>query len=265
MMNGMDYKSINKELWNAKTDVHVTSEFYDVDSFLKGKQSLKHIELDLIGDVSGKSILHLQCHFGMDSISLSKMGAKVTGVDLSDKAIAQAKELALVCGTDTQFISSDVYELINVHDGKYDIVFTSYGTIGWLPDMQAWANVVSQFLKPEGLVLIVDFHPVLWMMDYQFTRIEYAYFNTAPIIENIEKTYTDGETINKESVSWNHTLSDIIQAMIDNGISIQHFSEYDYSVYDCFENTIKIDEDKFQIEGLESKLPMMYAILGKKV
>ena len=157
----MDYKTINKELWNTRTDVHVKSKFYDVPSFLDGKSSLKQIELDLLGDVNEKSILHLQCHFGMDSISFSRLGANVTGVDLSDKAIVKARELASTCQTNTKFIISDVYDLPEVHQGAYDIVFTSYGTIGWLPDMQRWASVVNHFLKPGGKVLIVDFHPVV--------------------------------------------------------------------------------------------------------
>lgn len=130
-----DYLDINREGWNARTELHFNSEFYDNKSFLEGRNSLNSIEMDLLGDVSGKKILHLQCHFGQDTISLSRMGAKCTGVDLSDKAIEKARELAAETGEDVHFICSDVYGLDKVLDEYFDIVFTSYGTIGWLPDM----------------------------------------------------------------------------------------------------------------------------------
>src|SRR5688572_730649 len=136
-----DYLEKNRRLWNARTDVHVTSEFYELDKFLAGKSSLNEIELNLLGDLKGKSVLHLQCHFGQDSISLARLGAEVTGVDLSDKAIAKAKELAKQTGANAEFICTDIYELPQHLDKKFDVVFTSYGTIGWLPDLDKWAKI----------------------------------------------------------------------------------------------------------------------------
>ena len=131
-----NYLDINRKSWNAKVEPHLKSDFYFVDEFLEGRTSLNSIELEILGDVSGKEILHLQCHFGQDSISLSRMGAKVTGIDLSDKAIEAAQDLAQKCGTDTRFLVSDVYELPKVLAEKFDIVYTSYGTIGWLPNLE---------------------------------------------------------------------------------------------------------------------------------
>ena len=131
----LDYLEINRQAWNNKIDTHLKSAFYDLDSFLQGKSSLNDIELKLLGDVKGKSILHLQCHFGQDSISLSRLGAEVTGVDLADKAIASAKEIASKTNSTTKFICCDIYDLPNHLDEQFDIVFTSYGTIGWLPDL----------------------------------------------------------------------------------------------------------------------------------
>lgn len=145
MKKEQNYIEINKQSWNNRTDVHVKSDFYDLDGFMKGKSSLNSIELELLGDVSGKSILHLQCHFGQDSLSLSRLGAKVTGVDLSDKAIETAKDLAQKLNADAEFICCDLYDLPNYLHKTFDIVFTSYGTIGWLPDLDKWAKIVSQF------------------------------------------------------------------------------------------------------------------------
>ena len=134
----MDYLKINKESWNSRVDTHYNSEFYDNKKFIDGKSSLNDIELKLFPNLEGKTVLHLQCHFGQDSISLSRMGAKVTGVDLSDESISKAKKLASITNSDAEFICCNVYDLPNHLNGKFDIVFSSYGAICWLPDLNKW-------------------------------------------------------------------------------------------------------------------------------
>ena len=175
-----NYLDINRSSWNAKVESHLKSDFYFVDEFVKGRTSLNSIELDLLGDVKGKQILHLQCHFGQDSISLSRLGAKVTGMDLADKAIDAARQLSTKCATDTEFVLSDIYDLPNVLNKKYDIVYTSYGTIGWLPDLDQWAGVISHFLKPGGKFIFVEFHPFVWMYDDDFTHVKYVISTSNP-------------------------------------------------------------------------------------
>ncbi|HTO16816.1 MAG TPA: class I SAM-dependent methyltransferase [Edaphocola sp.] len=160
-----DNININRNSWNNRTETHLKSEFYDLDGFMKGKISLNDIELNLLGDIKGKSILHLQCHFGQDTISLSRLGAHVTGVDLSYKAIESAKQIAKDMHSSARFICCDLYDLPNHLNKTFDIVFTSYGTIGWLPDLDKWAKIISKFLKPNGQFVIVEFHPVVWMFD----------------------------------------------------------------------------------------------------
>ena len=261
----MDYLKINKQLWNNKVKVHVESDFYDNDNFIKGNSSLNPIELELLGDVNAKSILHLQCHFGQDTISLSRMGAKTVGVDLSDKAIATAKELSKQTNTDTDFICCDVYDLPNHLNQQFDIIFTSYGTIGWLPDLDKWAKVVSQFLKPGGQFIFVEFHPVVWMFDDDFETIKYSYFNIEPIIEIEEGTYADkGANIKQESVGWNHDLSEVLNSLIKNRLTIKEFNEYDYSPYNCFNETIEVAPNKYRIKHLDAKIPMVYSLVAEK-
>lgn len=256
-----DYIAINKKSWNNRTDVHVDSDFYDVKSFIEGKSSLNEIELNLLGDVKGKSILHLQCHFGQDSISLSRMGAEVTGVDLSDKAIAKGKELAAQLGTSTEFICSDVYDLPNHLDKKFDIVYTSYGTIGWLPDLDKWAKVIAHFLKPGGQFIFVEFHPVVWMFDDAFQNVAYNYFNAGPIVETESGTYADREAALKEEyVMWNHGLAEVLTSLLQNGLQLTAFQEFDYSPYNCFKHTIEIAPKKYRIAHMDDKLPMVYAL-----
>lgn len=258
-----NYLEINKNSWNNRTSVHLESEFYDVKSFLEGKSSLNSIELELLGNLEGKSILHLQCHFGQDTISLSRLGAKSVGVDLSDKAIEAARELALKDNSDARFICSDVYDLPNHLDEKFDIVFTSYGTIGWLPDLDKWAKVVSHFLKPEGKFVFAEFHPLVWMFDDDFQRIEYPYFQ-ADAIETTEETYTENAEQKDEFISWNHGLGEVVNSLISNGLQINSLDEYDYSPYNCFNQTEEFETGKFRIKHLGNKIPMVYSLLASK-
>lgn len=265
MQNDKDYISINKASWNKRTEIHVNSEFYDLDSFKAGKSSLNSIELELLGDVSGKKILHLQCHFGQDSLSLARLGAKVTGVDLSDKAIEKANLLTQELGLNANFICCDIYDLPNHLEEQFDVVFTSYGTIGWLPDLDQWASVVSRFLKPQGKFVFAEFHPVVWMFDDYFTKIEYSYFKEAPI-ETTEESYADKNSEEKEDfVTWNHGLAEVFSALLKQGIQIKVFHEYDYSPYNCFKETVEFETNKFRIKHLDSKIPMVYSLVGEKM
>lgn len=256
-----DYLEKNRQLWNARTEVHVNSEFYELDKFLAGKSSLNEIELNLLGDLQGKSVLHLQCHFGQDSISLARLAAEVTGVDLSDKAIAKAQELAQQTGANARFICTDIYDLPQHLDKKFDVVFTSYGTIGWLPDLDKWAKVVAHFLKPGGKFVFVEFHPVVWMFDNALEKVAYSYFNRETIVETETGTYADRDAaITNESVSWNHDLGEVLSSLLTNGLELKMFEEFDYSPYNVFPNTIEVEPGKFRVAHLNGKIPMVYAL-----
>jgi len=260
-----NYIEINRQSWNNKTEAHLKSEFYDLDNFVKGQTSLNSIELALLGEVKGKTILHLQCHFGQDTISLSRLGAEVTGIDLSDKAIQSAKQIAVDTKSNANFICCNIYDLPNYLDKQFDIVFTSYGTIGWLPDLDKWAKIVSQFLKPNGQFVFVEFHPVVWMFDDNFEKIGYNYFNAGAIVESESGTYADKTAdITQENVTWNHGLSEVMNSLIKNGLDINSLDEYDYSPYNCFNNTIEFETKKYRIAHLQNKIPMVYSIVAKK-
>ncbi len=257
------YKTINKHAWNLKTDVHVASEFYDNQSFLNGKSTLKEIELDLLGDLSGKSVLHLQCHFGQDSISMARMGAEVVGVDLADKAIKVAQEMAEKTNTNASFICCDLYDLPQHLDRQFDVVFTSYGTIGWLPNLDLWAKLISKFLKPSGKFVFVEFHPFIWMYDDHFQKVEFSYFKSDAIIENISSTYADKETkLEHQTISWNHGLAEVMMSLINNGLEISNVKEYDYSPYDCFDHVREVEAGKFILDPFGRKVPLVYSIVA---
>ena len=260
-----DYVDINRKSWNSRVDTHYDSDFYDVKSFIAGETSLNSIELDLLNDIQDKSVLHLQCHFGQDTISLARMGAQATGIDLSDKAIDKAIGLAQETSSDCRFICCDVYDLPNHLEETFDIVFVSYGTIGWLPDIDRWADVIAHYLKPGGQLVFVEFHPVVWMFDDYFKTVAYRYFNSGPIHETEEGTYADKQSkTQQEFVMWNHGLAEVMTSLINKGLTIKSFQEYDYSPYDCFRETMETEPGKYQIATMGDKLPMVYSVVAEK-
>jgi len=267
-----NFVNINRHLWNDKVDYHVASPMYNVAGFLSGVDSLNKIESDLLGDVQGKRILHLQCHFGLDSLSLARRGAKhVTGVDFSDRAIEKARELAESTNltASTRFICCNIYDLQEHlscdQDELFDIVFTSYGVITWLPDINRWSSLISRYLKSNGVFIIVEFHPILWIFDETFSRIEYSYFNEKVLVSESNGSYADRNApISNQCVEWNHSLSEIVQSIINHGLRIDSLQEFDYSPYDTFLKTVKTENGFYQIKGLEKKIPMIFALKATK-
>ena len=260
-----EFFNTNKEAWNNKTPFHLKSELYDLDSFKEGRSSLNFIELEELGEVKNKTMLHLQCHFGQDSLSWTRMGAKVTGVDFSDEAIKAAKSLNDELNLDARFICSNIYDIENHLNEEFDIVYTSYGTISWLPDLKEWGRLVSRYLKPGGTFYIVEFHTVLWMFDDDFKKFKYSYFNIAEIEEEVEGTYADLKApLKQKQYGWNHPLCDVINSLVENGLQIEFLHEFPFSVYDVFPNSVKGKDGWLRIKGFEDIIPMMYSIKAKK-
>lgn len=260
-----NYLNINKKAWNIKTSMHINSEFYDLPSFKKGENTLKNAELELLGDMYGKTVLHLQCHFGQDTMSLSRMGAKATGVDFSEEAISSARKLAEELNLNTEFVLADIYDLPIHLQGQFDVVFTSYGVVGWLPDMDKWANIIHKFLKPGGTFVMVELHPAVWMFDNDFEKITYSYFNETQIIETEKGSYADrNDATEITTITWNHSLAEVMSSLLNQGLQIQTFNEYAYSSYHCLNRMIEDSPGKFILEPFGNKLPMMYAIKAIK-
>ena len=255
----MDYLRINREAWNKRTEVHAESEFYDIAGFLAGKTTLREIELSELRNVDGKTLLHLQCHFGLDTLSWARLGAIVTGIDLSSTSIDKANYIREKAGLDGRFICSDIYSFGETSQEAFDIVFTSYGALCWLPDIEKWAEIVSRSLKPGGTFYIAEFHPIYDLVS------GYSYFySPEPNIED-EGTYTENDSsITSTVVTWAHPLSEVVNALIKAGIQIAHLNEYPYSPYNCFENMTEREEGKFYISHLGKDVPLLYTIKGTK-
>lgn len=188
---------INTKRWDELVDIHAESEYYDMKAFKAGKSSLHGLELEELGDVSNKSLLHLQCQFGLDTLSWARLGARVTGVDFSSKAIELAESLSRETGIPARFVCSNIYELPESLDEDFDIVFTSYGALCWLPDINGWAEIVSRFLKKGEVFFVVDFHPFAWIFDSDSLielKVVRSYFHSKePCSFQREGTYAEPE------------------------------------------------------------------------
>lgn len=256
-----EYLNENQKLWDAWASFHPNTAMYDLEGFLAGRNSLMPIELEALGDVRGKRLLHLQCHFGQDTLSWSRLGARATGVDFSAKAIGIARQLNDEMGLDAEFIQSNVLELAGKLEGQFDIVFTSYGVITWLPTLRPWAAAISHYLKPGGTFFMAEFHPALMMFDFERGNLAYPYFfRPEPLTEEAVGSYADPlEGTARREHSWQHTLSDIIMALADEGLLLREFREYEYSPFDCWPNMEETAPGQYQIRHLKG-VPHLFSL-----
>ncbi len=265
-----EYFKTNRKLWDDLTKIHFESEFYDVEGFKKGKCMLLDVEIEEIGSVADKSLLHLQCHFGQDTLCWARLGAKVTGMDFSEKAIDQAILLAKELDIPARFICCDVYELARVLDEKYDIVFTSAGVLEWLPDLRRWADVISHFLKPNGIFYIHEFHPVAYMLDdadeVKTPTMRYPYFNSdEPLQVIMEGSYANPDAdIHSTSYDWTHSMGEIINSLIEVGLRIEYVHEFNYSVCKLHPFLTQGDDRMWRFPGVAGGLPLMFSIRAIK-
>jgi SAM-dependent methyltransferase len=227
------YFDANRARWNESVPIHAASRGYDLDGFLRGEKTLYAVEMDEVGDVSGKALLHLQCHFGMDTLSWARLGARVTGLDFSPEAVARATALAAEIGVmDARFVEANIYDAPEALREQFDVVYTGIGALNWLPDIHAWARVAAGFVKPGGFLYLYEGHPMLWALDNEREDdaliVGYPYFETAqPMAFDGEFTYTDGPPLkNTRTYEWNHGLGEIVTALIDAGLRIDFLHEH---------------------------------------
>jgi ubiquinone/menaquinone biosynthesis C-methylase UbiE len=271
-MNEADYIEANRRHWDDAVPVHVAAEdFYELDPFRAGRTSLKPLELSEVGDVRGKTLLHLQCHFGMDTLSWAREGAVVTGMDFSHAGIEQARALAAELNLDARFIESSVYDLPNVLDETFDIVFTSYGVLGWLPDMQRWAEVVARFVKPGGVFYIAEMHPIAQGLDdtpgISGLRPRDHYFDDAPpFVDERDGTYADAGAHLEHHVSYGfqHSLGTIVTSLIDAGLQIEFLHEWPFTTHQALPGAFKGDDGYWHLAAGEGKVPLLFSLRAHK-
>jgi SAM-dependent methyltransferase len=214
--------------------IHVGSAEYRYRDFIEDETHISSVvafDAGLVGDVTGKRLLHLQCHFGKDTLSWARLGAEVTGVDFSEPALAAARRLSEESGVPGRFVLSEIYESPRMIDDRFDIVYTGVGAINWLPDIRRWADVVAGFLRPGGTFYMREGHPVMWSLDWREDRelmVRFPYFETAePVPWDEDTTYAGaGNLEHVRTYEWNHGLGEIITALLEAGLQIGGLREY---------------------------------------
>jgi SAM-dependent methyltransferase len=270
------YLDENRRLWDAWTKSHVDSAFYDVASFRDGERPIRVADYEIaeVGDVSGKVLLHLQCHFGLDTLSWARLGATVTGADFSAEAVAAATALATELDIPATFVCSNLYDLPQTLDAEaaFDVVYTSNGVLGWLPDITEWARVVAHFLKPGGVFYITEIHPVAMAFENEGVRpgelrLQYPYWNQAdPISLEVKGSYADPEapTDGLMEHGWAHGLGDIVTALIEAGLRIESLREYPFCMW-SLDFLVKGPDGRYRLpDGVGGELPISFSLRARK-
>jgi len=263
------YYKTNLKYWNELVDIHSKSRHYDLEGFLRGETSLHGLELEALGDVSGKSLLHLQCHFGLDTLSWARLGARVTGVDFSENAIQLARHLSRQVRVPTDFIHANVYDLPKHLDGEFDIVYTSYGVINWLHDIERWAEIVSRYLKPGGTFYMAEFHPFMWVFEQEGEDlvVRYNYWHhREPSYFEVQGSYADRDAFieNRGTYEWAHPISSIIGALLGAGLTLTEFREHPYSVDEIYSHMVTGDDGYHRFKRNDYHLPLMFSMKATK-
>ncbi|MBI2074791.1 MAG: class I SAM-dependent methyltransferase [Candidatus Levybacteria bacterium] len=260
-----DYLTANKKWWNNVTPIHARSKLYDLEEFKKGKSSLVSVEQEEIGEVKGKTILHLMCHFGMDTLSWARKGAIVTGVDMSDNSIRLAKKLSREIKVPAKFKCCDIYNLPNVLNEKFDIIFTSYGVLCWLSNINKWAKIINHFLKKGGMFYIVELHPFTNILSFDF-KIFYKYFKKGPYTDDSDGTYTDWSApVKGITYEWSYTMSDVINALIKEGLKIEYVHEFPFTMYDQFPGFMEQNEKgHYVLKNKRIQIPLLFSLKASK-
>lgn len=271
----MDHRlEANRRNWNERTPVHAASTFYDVAGFKAGRITLNDIERREVGSVAGKSLLHLQCHFGMDTMSWARLGAAATGVDFSDAAIALARSLNAELGLDARFIESNVYDLPDVLHEQFDIVYTATGVLCWLPDLHAWARVAARYVKPGGFLYLMDGHPFFSALksvapdqggDMGDLRVHYPYFPNAAGLhfEGGDPSYAGSATIGSDNYEWAHSLEEIFAAVAAAGLRMAFFHEFPMSCYGAFPGMVREPDGWWRFPEHNDRLPQTFSLLAR--
>lgn len=271
-----DRLAANKALWDELTAIHERSAFYDVEGFLDGASSLTRPELDELGpEVAGKRLLHLQCHFGLDTLSFARLGATVTGADFSGRAITVARRLAAESGLPATFVESDLYELPAVLDGRFDIVFTSWGVLCWLSDLTRWARLIADYLAPGGIFYIAEFHPFLFALTDESEEPRLgadSYFHNAePHAWHNEGSGSyaapDARVAAPVQYEWDHPLGDIVSALTAAGLTIEYLHEFPRLEarqrldWPCI---VPGEDGSFGLPNLPDALPLSFSLRARR-
>lgn len=269
-----DSFAVNLANWEERAPAHAASASYGFDSFVADPEFLSNVvrfDVPRLGDISGLRGVHLQCHIGTDTISLSRLGARMTGLDFSPTALREARRLAAATGADVDFVESDFHNALEVlPNGAFDLVFTGIGALCWLPDIRRWAAIVATLLRPGGRLFLREAHPMMWAIDERITDrlvIGYPYFETPePVVFEEEGTYveTDVEFTTNVTHSWNHGIGELITALLDEGMTLTQFVEHTTVPWEQIPGQLERVGNEFQLVEHPERLPLTYTLQAVK-
>jgi SAM-dependent methyltransferase len=270
-----DYRTINRANWDERAPAHAASPDYALERFVADPAFLSHVvrfDVPRLGDIAGLRGVHLQCHIGTDTLSLHRLGARMTGLDFSDAALIEARKLAAATGSDVDFVQADVYDAPTVLEpGAFDLVFTGVGALCWLPDIHRWADVVGSLLRPGGRLFIREGHPMLWSIDERRSdalAVEFPYFTTPePLVWDEGGTYVSTDVTFQHTVShsWNHGFGEILTALMAAGLELTMLEEHDSVPWEALPGLMVRDEhEEWHLKERPERLPLTYTLQARK-
>ncbi|AOP50610.1 bifunctional 2-polyprenyl-6-hydroxyphenol methylase/3-demethylubiquinol 3-O-methyltransferase UbiG [Streptomyces lydicus] len=267
-----DWREANRARWDERVALHTASDFYDQDRFRRVRDVLRAFETAEVGDVTGRSLLHLQCHFGQDTLSWAHRGAaRVVGLDFSEPAVEAARELAAELGYGPDraaFVAADVYDAAEaVPDDAYDIVYTGIGALNWLPDLERWADTAASLVAPGGFLYLAEFHPLCDALDDETgSRIVHDYFSRDAWVDEVPGSYTDFDapTVNNRSVEWQHPIGEVVSALAGAGLHLEFLHEHDLTMFQRFGALRRADDGFYRFPGDRPRVPLMYSLRARR-
>ncbi len=264
------YIDTNRNLWNLWTKFNAESDEYShlLNQLKAGETTLRAVELEELDDVKGRTLLHLQCHFGLDTLSWAREGAIATGVDISEEAIHLARFLSQELNIEAEFICSDIYKLSTVFDKQFDIVYTSGGVLCWLPDLNRWAEIIIRYLKPGGIVYIIESHPIVRVFkprtDGKGKPVEWNYFDRGPIA--VEERRSNGNSmphVPHVAYYWPHSLGEIVTALCSVGLRLEFLHEFPEMVEE--RSFDEIEPGRYKVRVYRNiAIPGQFSILARR-
>ncbi|MEV3936055.1 class I SAM-dependent methyltransferase [Glycomyces sp. NPDC049804] len=261
----------NRAMWDERVPIHAASALYDQAGFRAGRDEIRGFEAAEVGDVTGKRLVHLQCHMGQDTLSWARRGAsKVVGLDFSKPAIDVARDLAADVGLAdrAEFVVSDVYEAAaSLPDEDYDIVYTGIGALYWLPDLWRWAETAASLVAPGGFLYLAEFHPFLQVFGWHSTtEVVEDYFRPEPLVTDEPGSYVDieAETVDNLSFARLHTMGDIVSAICATGLRLEFLHEHDVTVFQQFPELVRGEDGMFRLPEGRPRLPLMYSLKASR-
>jgi len=261
----------NRKMWDEFVSINSRSEMYQLEEFKKGLIKLNSLERTEVGDVKGKSLLHLQCHFGMDTLSWARLGAKVTGMDFSPRGIELAQSLSKELNIPARFICCNLYDLPEHLDEQFDIVYTSYGVLCWLPDILRWARIVAQYLNPGGFFYMAEFHPFEYVFDddrdVKELKVRYPYFQEGPLEFEADGSYSDPviKIEPHKEYEWTHGIGEVITSLIDAGLHLDFLHEFPYACFADLPFMEKGEDGYWRLPKGMPEIPLIYSVKASKL